>query len=65
MGLFKAIKPMVPKETIGPATVVPPPTDPPTLAPLAKDGSQAAANPAVNGWKGPPITVFEVLEPST
>ncbi len=53
MCLFKAVEPMVPKELIGPAIVVPAPTDPPALAPLAKDGSQAAANPAVNGWKGP------------
>lgn len=55
MGPFKAVEPMVPKETIGPAIVVPAPTDPSALAPLAKDGAQAAA-----GLRGSP-TKFSKL----
>lgn len=64
MGILKAIEPMFPKEAIRPAIVVTTATDPFAFGPFAKNGSQASTNPAINGRKGPPITVFEVPEPT-
>jgi hypothetical protein len=65
MGIRKAKEPMRPKEAIGPAIVVLTSTDPATLGPLAKNGSQATSNPCIYGGKSPPITVLIVYEPSS
>jgi hypothetical protein len=64
MGVLKAKEPMISKVAIGPAIMIPAATDPATLGALAKNRAQATADPAVYGRKGPPITMFEVPEPT-
>jgi hypothetical protein len=50
MGTLKAKEPMIPKEAIRPAIVVPAATDPSTLGPLANNGAQATTQlPSASG----------------
>ena len=64
MGVLKAEKPMIPKETIWPAIVVTPTTDPSTLRPFTKNRAQTTAYPSVYGRKGPLVAVLEIHKPT-
>jgi hypothetical protein len=64
MGALKAEEPMIPKETIRPAIVVAPTTDPSTLRPFTKNRAQTTAYPSVYGRKGSFVAVLEIHKPT-
>ena len=64
MGIFKAKKPSVPKESVRPAIMIIPSTDPFPLVPPSQDTSQSAAYPLIQARKDSLIAVLKVLKPS-
>ncbi len=64
MGVFKAEKPMIPKELVWPALMIMPSTNAFEPYTLSQDTSNPAAHPRVNRGKGPLVAMLKVFEPS-
>ena len=64
MGLLKAIEPMLPKVSVGPANMIVTATDPFTFKTPSQDASQPSANPLIKAGKRSLVTMFKVLKPS-
>jgi len=64
MGIVKAKIPKILKELVRPADIVPVPADTLVLAVATQDASEPAPYPPVQRFKGFPMAVLEVLEPS-
>ena len=64
MGILKRKQPVLAKEGIRPALMIPASTPSPRLAALAKDAPQSHANPAVQIREDVSMAVLEVLKPA-
>ena len=64
MGIVKAKIPNVPKVFVWPADMVLTSANPFAFAVSAQYAAHSAPYPSIEGFKGRPMTVFEVLEPS-
>lgn len=64
MGIIKAKIPKVPKVLVWPANMVFASADPLALGIAAQDTAQPPPYPTIKWFKGCPVAMFEVFEPS-
>ena len=65
MGIYKAEKPIIPKELVRPALMIMSPADSFEPYAIAQDTSNPSSHPTIDRGKGPSIAMFEVLKPSS